>query len=254
MDNIWCDGTLYCVDTNSASPTHAYYTNLTSENTTNSALRLAGNVNHYLFNVVLRNAGNGAGSIPGITTVGTQQLYFDYVTVSGSSSHGFHFTQTTAVFRVKCSFCVSEGNTGDGVRFDSTTGVPTFWWNDNIAYGNGGYGVNFTTVTSYLPDVITFINRNNAYGSNTSGARNNLTAGTGDVTLTAAPFTAGGSGKDWDLNSTAGGGAALKGVGFPGAVGATGSTSTTGFPDIGVSQHPDAGGATTILIPPVVVY
>jgi hypothetical protein len=57
---------------------------------------------------------------------------------------------------------------------------------------------------------------------NTSGALgfyNGWPAGTGDVTLTAGPFTAPGS-NDFSLNSTAGGGTAVKGAGFPGTVSA----------------------------------
>jgi len=57
------------------------------------------------------------------------------------------------------------------------------------------------------------INANNAYGSNTNGARNGIPVGTNDVTLTANPFNNAGSG-DFSLNGTAGGGAACKGAGF----------------------------------------
>jgi hypothetical protein len=256
LDNLWFDGLSFGIDMNSASPTFSYLTNTFFENTTNNAVRIAGNNIYHISNVVVRNAGNGAGSVAGLWyTNGTGTLIFDNVVVSGSSGHGFHFSATTSATKAKFTGVVSEGNTGDGIRVDATTGIPVIWLDRTIMYGNSGWGINYATVSSYVPDAITLINRTNAYGSNTSGARNNLSAGVGDVTLTADPFTSGGSGKDWDLNATAGGGAALKSVGFPGAVGATGSTSTTGFPDIGVSRHEDpAGGGSTILIPPVVSY
>ncbi len=63
----------------------------------------------------------------------------------------------------------------------------------------------------------------------------------GDVTLSANPFTNSGSG-DYSLNSTAGGGAALKGTGFPGIFPAA---TTTGHTDIGAVQTAGGGGGST---------
>lgn len=74
------------------------------------------------------------------------------------------------------------------------------------------------------------------------GAYNNWPAGAHDVTLSVSPFTNGAS-NDFSLNSTAGGGAALKGVGFPGVyVGGGG----TGHLDIGALQS--SGGAAAVTI------
>ena len=57
----------------------------------------------------------------------------------------------------------------------------------------------------------------NFFGSNTSGARNNAPTDATDVALTANPFTDP-SNNDFSLNSTAGGGAAAKGLGYPSGV------------------------------------
>lgn len=138
-----------------------------------------------------------------------------------------------------CSLSVERntisGNTGDGIASAVTT-ANTFGLAlaNNIIDSNGGWGVNLQNSTG----VITAVNRNNAYRNNTSGARSNLSAGTGDVTLTADPFT-NKAGGDYSLNSVAGGGAACRAAGFPGAF--PGGT-TTGYLDVGAVQHQDAGG------------
>jgi hypothetical protein len=125
-------------------------------------------------------------------------------------------------------------NTGDGINFGGTL-ASTFQLIDSVVYGNGGWGVNLVTANA---DPNSVIARNNAYGANVSGNRNHLAAGTGDVTLSANPFTNSGAG-DFSLNSTAGGGAAAKQAGFPGLF--PGGTST-GFLDIGAVQTSGAPG------------
>lgn len=131
-----------------------------------------------------------------------------------------------AVVRLRHSAIVS--NTADGINNAIANGNLSIVSLENaIIYGNGGWGVNLTN-----PSGIVSVNRNNAYGSNTSGDRNNLAAGTSDVSLSADPFTAKGS-HNFSLNSTAGGGAACKAVGFPGSIA---GLVTTGFADIGALQ------------------
>ncbi len=117
---------------------------------------------------------------------------------------------------------VIANNTGDGVS--SVSSSTSVYFRNVINYGNGGWGVNFTAAPTFVGG-----NRNNAYGANTSGARQNLTAGTDDVTLTADPFTDA-AGGDFTVNTTAGGGAAVRSAGSP--------VNT----DIGVFQHAAASG------------
>lgn len=96
------------------------------------------------------------------------------------------------------------GNTNDGVLYTSASLLLV----NNIIYGNGGYGFNNSSAAA------TYVNRRkNAYGANTSGALNNFTAESTQVTLTADPFT-NSAGGDYSLNSTAGGGAACRDAGF----------------------------------------
>ncbi len=123
-------------------------------------------------------------------------------------------------------------NTSDGFRFDVAR-MSRISHQNNIYYGNGGYGFKYV---SYSPPLVFTgtTNKCNAYGSNTSGARDGLTAGDGDVTLSADPFTNKAS-NDLSLNSTVGGGAALKGAGFSPSYFGTGSI------DIGALQSSSAG-------------
>jgi hypothetical protein len=83
---------------------------------------------------------------------------------------------------------------------------------NNIFVSCGGYGV--SNGGGYGPGWASEAVDYNAFYNNTSGARNGLTAGAHDVTLSADPFTDAANG-DFSLNSTSGGGAALKGMGFP---------------------------------------
>jgi hypothetical protein len=108
------------------------------------------------------------------------------------------------------SNCAFVGNGGNGLDTTSTstgTGVAV---RNCVFSQNTGYGWN-PRAGQYGPRAIYA----NAYYSNTSGANSNtLYESVTDVTLTAQPFTNPSSG-DFTLNSTSGGGAALKGAGFP---------------------------------------
>lgn len=101
----------------------------------------------------------------------------------------------------------------------------------NIYWANGGYGINSTN------SIVFMVNDDNAYGSNTSGARNNVAAGTNDKTLTASPWT---STTDFSLNSTSGGGPIVTAAETPGPFLAT----TTGAPNIGAVQGAAAGSGS----------
>lgn len=107
--------------------------------------------------------------------------------------------------------CVFDDNTGPGLQLGTggTSHDPVLLTN-NIFYDNTTYGVNFSAAAS----PVNVSGYGNAYGANATAARNNVPTLPGDVTLSADPFTARGS-DDYTLNDTSGGGADLKGVGFP---------------------------------------
>lgn len=121
-------------------------------------------------------------------------------------------------------------NTTDGVVTPASTGTSPLITTNSIYYGNGSFGISSGASLSgeYL----------GSHHNGFSGSNSNWTGSPTDVTITADPFTASGSG-DYSLNATAGGGAALKGAGFPGAF--PGGTST-GHLDIGAVQSSSGGG------------
>lgn len=131
-------------------------------------------------------------------------------------------------------------NTGDGFQDDDT---PVIYPENSVFWGNGGWGINLisqSAVYAYSQSLHT----NNAYGANTSGDRNFFLGGQGDISITAQPFVSPTTG-NFTPNGTAGGGLALKAVGFPG-VGVLG----TGYPDIGPIQSQATVTINGILVNP----
>ena len=204
----------------------------------------------------------GAGSaIPGFSMLGTGDFCFYCVAVSGAG-HGFTIADRDGCFfcvagnnsgassdgfslgsaTVFLSSCVAYGNGRDGVRYAAGSAAPNAMVSNCVLVSNTGYGINDSTGSSNSAQQQMLLY--NAFFSNTAGARNQVFAGDGDVTLTAAPFT-NGAGNDFSLNSTAGGGAALKSVGFPGALVLGG----TGYLDIGALQVAAAAATVTVGYP-----
>lgn len=133
--------------------------------------------------------------------------------------------------------CVFYNNTGSGVNISNA--MPTVVENSVFAL-NAAYGVEGSTAGVSKQVVVT----NCAFYSNTSGQTNNLASEqvTGSVTLSGDPFVDAANG-DFDLNNTAGAGAACRGAGAGTFTQTAASyTGTLGYPDIGASQHQDAGG------------
>lgn len=156
---------------------------------------------------------------------------------AGGSTDGF--TLTGNVWGSRLSACVSYNNGRDGVRFADAGSAAAASVLNCILAQNGGYGLN-SAVTNWSAGPCPTFDRNGFY-SNTSGARNQLPAGTNDVTCSGNPFTNAAAG-DFSLNATAGAGAALRAAGFPGVMP---GGLTTGYADIGAAQHQDAGGGGT---------
>ncbi|MEK6862471.1 MAG: hypothetical protein AABY07_11015, partial [Nanoarchaeota archaeon] len=166
---------------------------------------------------------------------------------TGALSDGVRTNSSTAQITTIRN-CIIHGNGRDGINRDSYCIGDQF--QNNIITSNGRYGINF--VGGAIP-TIPFINYN-AFRNNTSGAKNNMNSTTGsysvgswtsnDITLTADPYT-NAAGDDYTLNNTGGGGAACKAAGIPGVLpGAIG----TGYLDIGIFQHQDPAGGTTVNI------
>jgi len=163
-------------------------------------------------------------------------------TIVNGASHGIS-TQYVGSY-VRLSSVTIANSTSDGILFNNTTNLSqiNLVVENSVIYGNGGYGVNWTGGT---PTAFTNYSwRNNGFGSNTSGDVNTGNRGFSYIALTATPFTNSATG-DFSLNATAGGGALLKGAGFPGIF--PGGTST-GSLDVGAVQSAGSGGAAGMLV------
>jgi hypothetical protein len=155
--------------------------------------------------------------------------------IVGATAEGIKCTGSVSVSIVQSTIAL---NGSDGVVIQSFGSPTTAFLESNIIYGNAGYGVrNNGTDAQALVGVF---NRDNALGDNTSGNYFRVPSGSGGVALTSDPFTDSASG-DYSLNS--GGGAACKGVGYPGAFP---GGLTTGTLDIGAVQSGSGGGIVTV--------
>jgi hypothetical protein len=177
-------------------------------------------------------------------TTGPTAAWYCNRTIFARCGNGFEQTQGGTAQPCQFERCVFAFGSGDGIKFASS-GLLTHNLNaieNCVFYGNTGKGINQPVAGPAL-----FFNRTNAYGSNTGGDHPNVPAGTGDVTLSANPFTDGtgvAGHDDWSLNGNPAG-LALRGAGFPGVLGV--GTPSTGFQDINPIQHQDAGGGTTVV-------
>jgi hypothetical protein len=160
-----------------------------------------------------------------------------------TSSFGLNMDSNDATVFDSCTFF---GNVNSSATVGFTSGNTFFALTNNIFYGNTGPGLAVISPTGNGLIRGLASSCNNAFGGNTGG--NGWPGSTGDVALTANPFTNSSSG-DFSLNSTSGGGAACKGAGFPGAF--PGGTST-GHIDIGAVQSSSGGGGGGGNVSPVV--
>ena len=155
---------------------------------------------------------NASDGVAAQNSSSLQQVVFSDCVIKGNAGRGIYFgASNQANPSISVLDCVICDNTSHGIDLTDTgsNGNNKFLTIANtIFYANGGYGVKGNLVSP----TFTF-GRANAYGANTSGASLNLISLPGDVTLTSDPFTNRTVG-DFTLNSTAGGGAALKAAGY----------------------------------------
>ena len=155
-------------------------------------------------------------------------------TNTGASSDGFSSggaSQTSDRY----INCTAYANGRDGFRTIGVRGGTTI---NCIAESNGGWG--FNNVNNNGMNYYSCAGFGNASGELTQGTgvqcvNFNFVTGSGSFFTNAA-------GQDFSLNNTAGRGAALKGVGFPGIFP---GLSTTGYLDIGAAQVQATGGGSS---------
>lgn len=186
--------------------------------------------------------GNAGGTTDGVLLGPNQTVNADLKVVRSnlyangrSGIYATNQTTGTSTVLVTATDCAFYGNGADGITIPFTTSsVPCVLRAENNVFAlNGGYGINASSATLTVA-----VNRANGYFTNTSGNRNNVPTGAGDLILSADPFVAGGSG-NFALNTTAGAGEACRAAGLPGTFPAG---TTIGYPDMGAAQHQDSGG------------
>jgi len=180
---------------------------------------------------------------------------------SGSNNNGFVFSNTA----MTCSNCIADTNGAVGFTFANSI---SYLMANISAYNNSSHGVllNSNPMCATLRNCLLVSNggygvsgpvsgnirlNNCAFYSNTSGQTTGLAVqNVGAVTLSGNPFVDAPNG-DFDLNSTAGAGAACRGAGRGNFLQTAASyAGTLSVPDIGASQHPDSGGSAGMLYIP----
>jgi hypothetical protein len=140
-------------------------------------------------------------------------------TVSSSNTgKGFNYQTTNNGTFVAFKQCVAYNNGSDGIYVTQSSNTQPLVLINSIIYNNAGYGINGNTSQATLNAAANpfsiLVQLNNAFGSNTSGARlSGIPSDTTDIALTANPFNNAGTG-DFSLNSTSGGGALCLGTGW----------------------------------------
>jgi hypothetical protein len=189
---------------------------------------------------------------PGILTMSSCLVAFNVVANNtGATTDGVSVSFNCAVLNNTI-----HGSGRHGIVCTSAAIINNHWKN-NLLSSNGGFGWVSSTGGSAGPAAFEY--DGNGFYNNTSGTRSlgDSTAGlfgvnpyvnVHDVILTASPYvgpTTGGT-ANFGLNNAAGGGAAARGAGSPGAV--PGLTATVGALDLGASQHQDAWGPSHTLV------
>ena len=176
-----------------------------------------GVTNNYIFGSMLdNNGGDGfnTGTSQAISNNAPTNVFENSI-IYKNGANGINVAFTDAsnvrVDPIIVSNCDISTNTGAGILTGSATN-PLVQASNSIFDANGTYGID-TTSTSIIMNALIY---DNAFFNNTTAPTRGVNAGSGTITLTANPYTTIGS--NFALNNTAGGGAALKGVGYPGTI------------------------------------
>ncbi len=147
----------------------------------------------------------------------------------GGCSYGVYHQNGSNIHMLQVIGNNFYGSTHDGLNIQAsmTTGPVTIY--NNVFFGNGGKNINLLAVPSYLS-----FNPGNAFDA---AGNTNWVAGVADVTLTANPWVAVAT-PNFALNTTSGGGAAVKAAGYPGV-----TPAGTGYAAMGALQPQSSGGA-----------
>lgn len=206
---------------------------------TSHGLRNSGGT--YIFGCVFdNNTGDGAqwsgGTIANSSSWSIGNSVF-YKNANGINVNGLVAPASLGEGLLAASNSAFSTNTSAGLLYGNNAQLNTKLHNC-IFDANGTYGIDGSSGST----TVSALGFNNAFFNNTTAATRNVNAGIGTITLSASPYTAPSS-MDFSLNSTAGGGAALKAAGFPGV-----TPFGTGSADVGPLQSSGGGGSTTYVV------
>lgn len=154
--------------------------------------------------------------------------------ITGTKSHGIVVSGGATTWGVSLLNNTLYNNTGDGIRLAAAVDIFGIQILGNILANNGAYGLNCVVGSAALNDRMLrgMVDYNDFY-TNTSGARNGLSAGAHDSTLDPQFTNAGGD--DFSLGTN------LKALGFPGAFR---GSSTTSYVDMGAVQRQESSSGS----------
>jgi hypothetical protein len=182
---------------------------------------------------------NGADGVQ--HNVGSGGLYFVLClrsALTGNGADGMDLQVANGSATVSVDRCAFAGNTNDGMDLAGGTGQSAEITN-SVFFGNGDYGITYSGGGLGLANTR---RKANAYGDNSAGnvdeAGSAVTLDATEFTITVDPFTDYVNG-NFALNSTAGGGSALKGTGWPGTI----TLGTGENADVGPLQTSGGDGA-----------
>lgn len=176
------------------------------------------------------------GTTEGVNCAGSGVTLGDLLIygITGTTKNGLVTDYDTSIFGATIYGC-----TGSGV-YNVTRTLTTGNWVNVLSYGNSLFG--FTAEAAVGPVLQLTHCAGGGNGSGNLDTNYASAAQDGFIALTADPFT-NAAGGDFSLNTTAGGGAALRAAGVPGPLG-----SNTGYRDVGALQHADSGAAAPTLM------
>jgi len=200
-----------------------------------------GGPNIALFNVVSNNSGASSDGIQ----LGNNLFIVEHNTIYKNGRHGVMILSANFGGEYRCrNNLITDHTAGSGIKQNTSAWPASPEYDGNFYYNNLQHRTN-------IDDCNPTANSNSTYTNLVylSGPYTN----TLDVFLTASPYVNAAT-NDFRLNSTAGGGAAVRGAGTPGSSTASPYNEIPGlglaaYPDGGALQHQDAGGGSTTFIP-----
>ncbi len=182
-----------------------------------------------------------------------------YYTYFHDNLGGMLHPTTSGGALIRAYFCIFDSNTEYDISLTRTTTSQPNIDARNCVFYNAVRGINLGGNAGVVPDSVLLVNNifyggtygiyqanvgssrkslynTNAFGGQSTSARLNFDTGANEITLSANPFVDAAAG-NFSLNSTAGGGALLRGLGFPLIY--MGS-ATNNYPDVGATQHQDS--------------